>query len=72
MVYLEALCAGLPVVASKGTGAEDIISEGRNGFLAKKRDVQSIASAVAKAEKLCGKTAKPPERFLWKNIARQY
>ena len=33
LVFLEAAACGLPVIGTKGTGAEDAILEGRNGFL---------------------------------------
>ena len=72
LVYLEAICLGMPVVASKGTGADDIVINGKNGFLAKKRDPKSIADALLSAQKLFGKVPKPDKKFLWKNIAKEY
>ena len=72
LVYLEAICLGMPVVASKGTGADDIVINGKNGFLAKKRDPKSIADALLSAQKLFGKVPKPDNKFLWKNIAKEY
>ena len=33
LVFLEAAACGLPVIGTKGTGAEDAILEGQNGFL---------------------------------------
>jgi len=72
IVYLEAMCLGMPVIASKGTGVEDFIIEGKNGFLVEKRNPKSIAEAIIKAEKLCGKVPKPESKYLWKNISKQY
>ncbi len=72
IVYLEALCLGLPIIASKGTGAKDIVINGKNGYLVDKRNPKSIAQAISKAEKLCGTVPKPTEKFLWKNISKKY
>jgi len=41
-VFLEALAAGIPVVATDADGAEDVIENGYNGFLAPKNDVDSL------------------------------
>ena len=51
IVYLEALSYGLPVIASKRTGAVDFIKNGVNGYLVEKRDVKGIAEAIEKVEK---------------------
>ena len=72
MVYLEALAFGLPVLASKGTGAEDIIENGVNGFLVEKRNVKSLASALEALRKLNLKRFFPDKKFLWANISAKY
>lgn len=46
LVYLEAARAGLPVIGTMGTGAEDAISEGNNGFLVPQDDVEKTADAM--------------------------
>ena len=48
LVYAEAQCFGLPCIRSKGTGAEETIKDGVNGFLVEKRDVWGIADAILK------------------------
>ena len=69
LVYLEALSTGLPIVGSMGTGADEIISKGKNGFLCKKRNPKDIASAILDAEKL-GRV-KPVSGFSWKESAKK-
>ena len=46
-VTLEAMAAGVPVVAARATGAVDLIDEGRTGFLVPPRDVSAYAGAIA-------------------------
>lgn len=48
LVYAEACCFGLPCIACKGTGAEEIIENGFNGFLARKRSVKELKEALEK------------------------
>ena len=45
-VTLEAMAAGVPVVAARATGAVDLIDEGRTGFLVSPRDVAGYADAI--------------------------
>jgi glycosyltransferase involved in cell wall biosynthesis len=46
IVYLEALQAGVPVIASRNGGARDIITSGVEGFLVDPRSAHGIASAL--------------------------
>jgi glycosyltransferase involved in cell wall biosynthesis len=70
ITYLEALSFGLPLIASKGTGAEDIVNN-KNGVLVKKRDVFALTNALEKIRKY-KKSSLLDKKFLWKNIASQY
>ncbi len=46
LVMLEAMAAGLPVVATATSGALDLIEDGDNGILVPRRDVQALAGAI--------------------------
>ena len=46
---IEALAAGLPVVATRVGGAAEIIDEGRNGFLVPPADAPALGEAVIRA-----------------------
>jgi phosphatidylinositol alpha 1,6-mannosyltransferase len=45
-VTLEAMAAGVPVVAARATGAVDLVDEGVTGFLVPPRDVTAYADAI--------------------------
>ena len=46
---IEALAAGLPVIATRVGGAAEIIDEGRNGFLVPPADAGALGEAVIRA-----------------------
>lgn len=46
MVVLEALAQGIPVVATEVEGTPEVIRHGREGFLAKPGDAQSLAERI--------------------------
>ncbi len=48
LVALEAMASGLPVVAVHASGLEDIVQEGKTGFLAQPKDSQDFASKITK------------------------
>jgi len=46
LVFLEAGAAGRPVLGVRGSGAEDAIADGENGFLREPGDVEGLAAAL--------------------------
>jgi glycosyltransferase involved in cell wall biosynthesis len=46
IVYLEGMSFGLPVIASTGGGAHEIVQDGKTGRLVKPGDAAAIAAAV--------------------------
>lgn len=54
MAILEALAAGLPVVATSVGGIPELVADGANGFLVPPRDPAALAEALAR---LCGDRA---------------
>ncbi len=46
LVLLKAMAAGLPVIATRVSGAEDIIADGENGRLIPPRQPEALARAV--------------------------
>ena len=47
-VTLEAMAAGVPVVAARATGAVDLVTPGETGFLVSPRDVPAYADAIGR------------------------
>ena len=79
LVVLEAMGAGLPIVASRVQGIEDLVTYGENGYLVSTGNTEEIA------EKIVALINKPHERlhmgrvsyqkvqpYDWKNIAESY
>ncbi|WP_425230069.1 glycosyltransferase family 4 protein [Sphingomonas sp.] len=49
-VTLEAMAAGVPVVAARATGAIDLVDEGETGFLVPPRDCAAYADAIGRIQ----------------------
>ena len=47
LVYLESLASGTPVIGTRNTGAADIVTEGRDGFILDIRDVAGLRDRLA-------------------------
>jgi len=47
-VYLEAMACGLPVVGCSGSGIDEIVGSGENGFLVPPGDVKLLEEALRK------------------------
>ena len=63
---IEALAAGLPVVATRVGGATEIIDEGRNGFLVPPADAPALGEAVIRVLSLNAE-----ERDGFRRVARE-
>jgi phosphatidyl-myo-inositol alpha-mannosyltransferase len=48
IVLLEAMAAGVPIVASSIPGYRDVLTDGREGLLVEPKDPQSIAAAIGR------------------------
>jgi glycosyltransferase involved in cell wall biosynthesis len=46
LVVLEAMACGLPALISQNTGAADLVSQGKHGFIVPIRDVRAIQDAI--------------------------
>jgi len=46
VVYLEAMACGKPVIGCQGQGIEDVITDGKTGFLVKPKDVADLAAIL--------------------------
>jgi glycosyltransferase involved in cell wall biosynthesis len=78
-VVLEAMGSGLPVVATRVPGSEELIHHGENGYLVAPSDSQSLAQAIISLindrvlRKRMGKQSKEiVSQYTWKSIAEQY
>lgn len=78
-VVLEAMAAGLPVVATRVPGSEELVGEGENGLLVEPRDVAGLGEAVVRVlgeeELRRGMGRASRERaagYGWAALARRY
>lgn len=73
LVQLEAMACGLPIISTPNAGAEDIVEDGKNGFLIPIRDTEALKEKIMYLythpdEKWAmGKAARATaEKFTWK------
>lgn len=45
-VMMEAMACGLPVIATSNTGAEDVIRDGRDGFIIPIKDIEALKDKI--------------------------
>jgi glycosyltransferase involved in cell wall biosynthesis len=76
---LEALAAGLPIIATKTGGTDELVEEGENGFIAKTKSARDLAEKIEKIMKnedlrvkMGKKSRTRAERQSWKEVAGQY
>ena len=78
VVLVEAMAAGLPVVASSIPGFEEVVTDGVDGLLVHPRDPAALADAVARvldepglAPRLAEAGRNRAERFDWSFVVRE-
>jgi len=77
---LEAMASGLPVIASRIAGSEELVMDGETGFLVPSEDVGSLGAAIHKLVNdaaLCEKMGaascrRVEEHYSWETTAGQY
>lgn len=67
---LEAMALGKVVVGTRGRGFEQLIQDGKNGFLCEPADVQSLISTLRRAATLCEEEKKRLAKSAQERIAR--
>ncbi|TAK94927.1 glycosyltransferase family 1 protein [Patescibacteria group bacterium] len=76
---LEALASGLPLVSTNTGGAEELVAEGKNGFLVKMKDADDIATKLETLiqnselkQSMAKESRAKAESLSWEKIAKQY
>ncbi|RPI72025.1 MAG: glycosyltransferase, partial [Geobacteraceae bacterium] len=77
--FLEAMVRRKPAIGGLGTGVEDIIEHGVNGFLVNPRDPRDIALALEKLigdpalrQRMGNKAFETACRYSWANNVKKY
>jgi len=78
LATLEASAAGLPVIGSRGCGAEDAIDDGKTGILVSQDSTEELSSAIIdllqnpeKAWRMGAAGRIKAQSYTWNDIARQ-
>jgi glycosyltransferase involved in cell wall biosynthesis len=78
-VVLEAMGSGLPIVATRVPGSEELIQHGENGYLVASRDSQALAQTLITLindrtlrEKMGKQSKEIVSQYTWESIAEQY
>ena len=76
LVLLEAMAAGVPVVATRVGGIPEIIADGENGLLVDREDPEALAEAISRIladpelrRRLVAKGFETLTRFSWEKMA---
>jgi glycosyltransferase involved in cell wall biosynthesis len=76
---LEAMAYGRPVIASRGAGGADVISEGIDGFVVPPRNIDAMASKIKwfrdnpRATQIMGENAREKAKhYTWNIIENRY
>lgn len=77
---LEAMACGLPIVATRASGLEELVRDGSNGYLVNIDDAAALTDRLARLinnpyeRKRMGKESRKlaEQEFVWEHIAEQY
>ncbi len=69
---LEAMAVGRAIITTDAIGCKDIIKDGKNGFQAKVRDINSLFEAMKKFVNLSVKEKKEMSKFARKFVEKNY
>jgi glycosyltransferase involved in cell wall biosynthesis len=79
LVFVEAMAAGLPVIASRSGGITDIVKHMETGLLVEEKNSEKIAEYIlelshngALRERLITNGKRLAEKYSWENIAMKY
>ncbi len=79
LVFIEAMAAGLPVIASRSGGITDIVKHMETGLLVEEKDSEQIAKYILQLsknnslrEQLIKNGKELAKNYSWQNIASQY
>jgi glycosyltransferase involved in cell wall biosynthesis len=79
IVNLEAMAAGIPLIATRVGGVPEFVEDGRNGILVKPDDTGALARAMVRVlgdadlrDRLVREGQQTAARFDWCSIASQY
>lgn len=79
LVFLEAMDAGIPIVATNEGGQTDFLHDGENALLVSPNDPTALANQIAKLlqdnlmqERFIDYNSNYVKQYYWKNIARQF
>jgi glycosyltransferase involved in cell wall biosynthesis len=72
LVYLEALARGIPIIGTPNTGAAELITHGREGFIVPIRDAEALAHYIewgyshrAELDDMRGLALKVAQKYSW-------
>jgi glycosyltransferase involved in cell wall biosynthesis len=79
-VILEAMASGLPVIATRIAGSEELVLDGKTGYLVQMEDPQALAAAIRDLITSSGRSAsfgkagreRVVSQYSWEMVAKQY